>query len=113
MSVKLVVLYPPPIDEEEFERRYVGEHLPLMRTLLGPDVPLPTYRILSPAGGAGPYYRVAEIHFRDAGELQRFARSEGAERGRASSVAVSTGGPPLLLVCEQQPDVPAASPPRA
>lgn len=105
MTVKLVVLYPHPVDEIEFERRYVGKHLPLMRELVGPDVPLLTYRVLGTAEQTLPYYRVAEIHFGDMEHLERFARSEKARRGRESSIDVSTGGTPVFLVCEQRSEI--------
>lgn len=103
MPAKLVVLYPKPTDVEEFERRYHGKHLPLMRRLLGPDVPLPTYRVQRPAAGEPAYYRVAEIHFADLERLYAFVGSGGGE-GRASALEVSTGGPPTFLVCESDPD---------
>jgi uncharacterized protein (TIGR02118 family) len=99
MSVKLVVLYPKPTDIDEFERRYHGEHLPLMRSLLGPDVPLPTYRVNSPSGAEPPYYRVAEIHFADLQRFHAFVASDPAQTGRESSLKVSTGGPPTFLLC--------------
>ena len=65
MTVRLVVLYPHPNEEEEFEKYYNQVHMPLMRKLVGPEVPLPTYKTLSTPERKAEYYRVAEIHFRD------------------------------------------------
>ena len=106
MSVKLVVLYPQPTDPDEFERYYHGEHLPLMRRLVGPDVPLPTYRVRSQSGEDSNYYRVAEIHFADHAQFQAFLRCDPSGSGRASALKVSTGGVPTMLICERdaEPD---------
>ena len=41
MTAKLLVLYPKAADPDAFEKRYHGQHMPLMRELVGPDVPLP------------------------------------------------------------------------
>jgi uncharacterized protein (TIGR02118 family) len=100
MAVKLLVLYPHPKDEDEFERVYNGEHLPLMRRLVGPGVPLLTYRTVGAPDRS--YYRTAEIHFEDMAHFTRFLQSDPKGTGRASAEKVSTGGPPVFLVCEEQ-----------
>jgi uncharacterized protein (TIGR02118 family) len=105
MNAKIVVLYPHPVDSGLFEQRYVAEHLPLMRRLLGPRVALPTFRTLSTPGRPAPFYRMAEIHFDTLAQLQKFAASEDSQIGRASSQHVSTGGAPLVFVCQAQPDI--------
>lgn len=103
MPVKLVVLYPHPHDVDQFERRYAAKHLPLMRELIGPGVPLKTWKTLGAADR--PYYRVAEIHFTDMASFQKFLQNDPTGRGRASATAVSTGCPPIFLVCDEQPEV--------
>jgi uncharacterized protein (TIGR02118 family) len=105
MSAKIVVLYPQPKDPEQFEISYVGQHLPLMRRLLGPDVSLPTYRIRSTPQRPTPFYRMAEIHFPTLAELIAFAALEDSPVARASSEEVSSGGAPIVFVCERQADV--------
>ena len=55
-------LYPKPLDPEAFEARYHGQHMPLMRELVGPDRPLPTFRILGGTRSETPFYQIAEIH---------------------------------------------------
>jgi len=105
MAIKLVVLYPRPDDEAEFEREYLGKHLPLMRALVGPDVPLPTYRTIGTPSRLARYYRIAEIHFPARPSLQAFVESEGGRLGRESSLRVSSGGKPTFLVCEEQEQV--------
>lgn len=98
--IKVVVLYPHPSDPEAFEREYVEGHLPLMRRLLGPDVPLPTFKPDSSPQRPAPYYRMAEIHFSDRSQLAEFVRSGKAAIGGESSERVSTGGKPIVFVCE-------------
>lgn len=49
-----------------------------------------------------PYYRVAEIHFRDRTHLDEFTGSGKSRVGHESSVKVSTGGTPIYMVCEEQ-----------
>jgi uncharacterized protein (TIGR02118 family) len=103
MSATIVVLYPHPKDSARFEEAYVNHHLPLMRRLLGPEVPLPTYRALGTTEQPAAFYRMAEIHFETMAQLVEFASSEQAELARASSRDVSTGGSPLVFVCERHP----------
>jgi uncharacterized protein (TIGR02118 family) len=99
VSIKLVVLYPRPIDEEAFERVYHEQHMPLMRRLITPAERVPTYRVRLP--GDAQFYRMAEIHFDSFTELDAFANSEEAKNARRSSAAASTGGKPLVFVCER------------
>lgn len=106
MIAKLLVLYPHPIDEAEFERDYVGHHLPLMRKLLGPNASLPTFKTVAVGDTRPPFYRVAEILFADMAALRSYlTEKDKVERGRASSVQVSTGGDPIFLVCDEQPEI--------
>ena len=105
MRAKVMVLYPQPTDPVEFERQYVSAHLPLMRRIVGPEVPLPTYRTLPTQHRPAQFYRVAEIHFDSLEALQEFAAKERAGEGAVSSRAVSTGGPPVVLICLEQPPI--------
>jgi uncharacterized protein (TIGR02118 family) len=100
--IKVVVLYPHPADPQAFERQYLEDHLPLMRRLLGDDVPLPTFKPESSPQRPAPYYRMAEIHFRDRSQLAEFVSSGKAAIGGESSESVSTGGKPVVLVCEER-----------
>lgn len=99
MPAKLVVLYPKPLDPDEFERKYHSEHMPLMRKLVGPDVPLPTYRTLAVPGLEPRFYRVAEIHFADRDALLGYLNSDKRKIGQDSSWRLSTGGTPTVLLC--------------
>ena len=97
MSIKLVVLYPPPSDPLQFERAYHAQHMPLMRRLITPALRTPTFRVIGPA--AAPFYRMAEVHFPSIVELSAFASSEAGQGAQRSALHVSTGGPPTLVVC--------------
>ena len=99
MSIKLIVLYPRPIDEAVFEQVYHDQHMRLMRRLITPAERTPTYRVRLP--GAAPFYRMAEVHFDSLAELEAFASSDEGKGARRSSEAVSTGGKPVVLVCEK------------
>jgi len=44
---------------------------------------------------------MAEIHFETMARLLEFASSEQGQLARASAQDVSTGGPPIVLVCER------------
>jgi uncharacterized protein (TIGR02118 family) len=98
MPAKIVVLYPKPAEPDAFERAYHGEHMPMMRRIVVPAARVPTYAVRGPAGA--PFYRMAEIHFADSEQLGEFARSEQAQIARLSAARLSTGGKPLVLVCE-------------
>lgn len=102
MSIKLVVLYPRPIDEAVFERAYHGQHMPLMRSLIAPTSRLRTHRVRMPDGA--PFYRMAEVDFDDLAQLDAFARSEGGHGARRSAMQVSTGGDTCILICESDPE---------
>lgn len=101
MTIKLVVLYPHPIDEDEFEERYVHEHLPLMNRLVG-SAEIQTYRTVSVSRNPPAFYRIAEIHFRDIDQFNHFVESGNSKIGRDSSLNVSTGGEPTFLLCRQE-----------
>jgi uncharacterized protein (TIGR02118 family) len=90
MSTKLVVLYPRPLDPDEFEKGYHDEHMPLMRKLVGAGIALPTYRTFAPPGIEPSFYRVAEIHFPNKDTLMAFLQSDNRK---------ITGGTPTVLLC--------------
>jgi hypothetical protein len=73
--------------------------MPLMRRLVGPEVPMATYRVESPSGSEPPYYRVAEIDFPHRDAFLAFLSADGAREGQQSSIKVSTGGTPTFLLC--------------
>lgn len=99
MAARLIVLYPPPLDAEAFERDYFGSHMPLMRRLVGPEIVLTTHRVRNSTGARQDIYRVAEIEFASMDALRTYVASDRAREGQASSEKVSAGGRPTYLVC--------------
>lgn len=53
-------------------------------------------------GGEAPFARVAELHFPSLETLQAAAASETASRAVAHAIAISTGGPPIFLIAEEE-----------
>jgi hypothetical protein len=59
--------------------------------------------VLSSAqGGSAPFHRIAEIHVPSMSALQACAASEGAKETIANAVSISTGGPPIFIVAEEE-----------
>jgi uncharacterized protein (TIGR02118 family) len=99
MKIKVIVLYPEPVDAAAFEAGYHGHHMPMMRRIVGDPASVPTHKVLGPQGER-PFYRMAEILFPDRAALDAFAASEDARIARQSSEALSTGGKPIVFVCK-------------
>ena len=60
-------------------------------------------KVLSSArGGPAPFHRIAEIHFPSMSDLQACAASDGAKETLANAVSISTGGPPIFIVAEEE-----------
>jgi len=47
-------------------------------------------------------YRIAEIHFSSLDDLNKCVESEGGQQVVAHAAKISTGGPPIMLVCEEE-----------
>jgi uncharacterized protein (TIGR02118 family) len=102
---KLIVLYPPPADVTAFERRYHSEHAPMavqkipgLKKFLGA-------KVLGTPSGAAPYQRVAELYFDSIESLQTAMASAGGQAAVAHAVEISTGGPPVVLIAEDDKPV--------
>ena len=102
-TAKLVVIYPVPKDPEAFERIYRDQHVPLAVSKLAGKTKIVATKVLGSAqGGAPPFHRVAEIHFPSISALQACAATEGTKNTLANAVSISTGGPPIFLVAEEE-----------
>jgi uncharacterized protein (TIGR02118 family) len=102
MSAKLLVLYPTPTDPEQFDRRYVREHLPMGKASLAGATGLASYRILGSPSGKSPFARVTEVSFPSLKALQECATLPAAQRTLANAVEISTGGAPHFMIVEQE-----------
>jgi uncharacterized protein (TIGR02118 family) len=103
-GAKLVVLYPTPRDPAAFERAYREEHSPMVTpaTFKGLTRFVASKVTGTADGKSAPFVRIAELHFPSLQTLQAAAGSESAKRTVAHAVSISTGGPPMFLVAEEE-----------
>jgi len=101
-GVKVVVIYPRPQDEAEFERLYKEEHLPMAEGKLKGVTRLVATRVLSSPQGKVTAYRIAEYHFSSIDDLTKCVESDGGKEVIAHAAKISTGGAPILLICEEE-----------
>lgn len=101
-AVKLIVLYPPPKNEEAFEKIYQTEHVPLAVAKLSGKSKMVATKVLGSPQGAHPFYRIAEVYFPSMQALQACAGSDGGIEVLAHAVKISSGGPPIFLVAEEE-----------
>ena len=97
---KLIVLYPPPVDAAIFERRYSAEHVPMVFGKIPGLKKFVAARVLGTPAGPAPYQRVAELYFESSASLQAAIASPGGQAAVAHAMEISTGGPPLVLIAE-------------
>lgn len=95
--VKIVVLYGAPSDPDAFEDYYANTHLPLAATM-------PNVRrfeagkvVATPGGGELPYYRVAELWFDSAEELEASNSSPEGQATVADIANFATGGVTVFI----------------
>lgn len=98
---KLVVLYPPPKDPNEFERRYRKEHAPMVRDKMVGLRKFSAGRVLASPAGAPPFARVAELQFDSRQALDAALTSSEGQAVVAHALEISTGGPMTVLVVEE------------
>jgi uncharacterized protein (TIGR02118 family) len=103
MSFKLLVLYPPPSDAAEFERAYTEDHAPMVTSESFPGITkfVQVKVVGTPDGSPPAYTRIAELHFDSIADLQMAAGGEPAAATVAHANKISTGGAPLILVCQE------------
>jgi uncharacterized protein (TIGR02118 family) len=97
------VIYPVPTDPEAFERVYRDQHVPMAVSKLAGTTKIEATKVLGSAqGGAAPFHRIAEIHFPSISALRACAATEEAKDTLANAVSISTVGPPIFLVAEEE-----------
>lgn len=102
MSVKLIVVYPPPKDVEAFEHVYRTQHVPMAVEKLAGKTKIVAMKVLGSPQGAPAFHRIAEIHFPSMKALEACAASDGGKETVANAVAISSGGTPIFLVAEEE-----------
>jgi uncharacterized protein (TIGR02118 family) len=100
-SVKMIVAYPQPKDAAAFEKIYLQEHVPMAIANLEGKTKIVATRILQSPQGEPAFYRVAEVHFPSMEALQRCAASEGGKATLANAAKISSGGPPVIMIAEE------------
>ena len=101
-GVKIVVIYPRPQDEEAFENLYKNEHMPMAESKLKGMTRFVATKVLNSPQGRVAAYRIAEVHFSTMDDLNKCAESDGGKEVLAHAAKISTGGPPIVLVCEEE-----------
>ena len=102
---KLIVLYPPPSDPAAFERRYRLEHAPLVLEKIPGLKKFVAAHVLAAPSGSVSYQRVAELYFDSMQSLQAAMASAGGQEAVAHANEISTGGPPIVLIAEDDKPV--------
>lgn len=101
-GVKVVVIYPRPQDEEAFEKSYKDEHIPMVEEKLKGVTRLVLTKVNGSPQGKVSAYRIAEVHFSSLEDLNKCLESEGGQEVVAHAAKISTGGAPLMLICEEE-----------
>jgi uncharacterized protein (TIGR02118 family) len=101
-GIKLVVLYPRPKDVEAFEKLYTDEHVHMAVEKMVGKTKIVASKVLASTQGTPPFYRVAEVHFPSRQALDACAASPGYKETIAHAVKISSGGPPVFLIAEEE-----------
>ncbi len=99
---KIVVIYPQPADPAVFEKEYQQNHKPLAEQKLKGMTRFVASKVLGSPQGKVTAYRIAEVHFSNMEDLNKCLESEGGKEVVAHATKISTGGPPILLVCDEE-----------
>ena len=99
---KLIVMYPHPQDADQFENVYHSEHGPMAVAKLSGKTKIVATKVLDSAQSPSRFHRIAEIHFPSMQVLKACASSEGGQQVLANGMAISTGGPPVVLIAEEE-----------
>jgi uncharacterized protein (TIGR02118 family) len=100
-GVKVIVIYPRPQDEAAFETSYLQQHVPMVEKLKGITRLVLTKVNGSPQGKVAAY-RIAEVYFSTMNDLTTCIESDAGKNVIAHAQSISSGGPPLVLICEEE-----------
>lgn len=101
-GAKVVVIYPRPTDEATFEREYKEKHMPMVEEKLKGMSRFVASRVLDSPQGKVTAYRLAEVHFASMEALKKCLESDGAREVVTHAKEISTGGEPLILICDEE-----------
>ena len=101
-GVKVVVIYPRPTDEQTFEREYKEKHMPMVESKLKGMSRFVASKVLDSPQGKVTAYRIAEVHFATMDDLRKCLDSDGGREVVGHAKEISTGGEPLVLICDEE-----------
>jgi uncharacterized protein (TIGR02118 family) len=102
-GVKLVALYPAPTDAEAFDRAYTQEHVPMVNEKVINVTRWTAAKVVgTPSGEQPPFHMVVELYFPSVEALQEAFGTEGGQETAQHAFSISTGGPPVFLVAEEE-----------
>ena len=101
-GVKVIVIYPRPQDEQAFEAAYLEQHVPLIEQKLKGMTRLVLTKVTGSPQGKVTAYRIAEMYFSSMSDLNTCIESDAGKEVFAHAQAISSGGPPLILICEEE-----------
>jgi uncharacterized protein (TIGR02118 family) len=101
-GVKVIVIYPRPQDEQAFETAYLEQHIPLVEQKLKGMTRLVLTKVTGSPQGKVSAYRIAEMYFSSLDDLNTSIESDAGKEVIAHAQAISSGGPPLILICEEE-----------
>ena len=105
-QAKIIVLYPQPTDTATFDRLYEEEHLPMALKNFAGLTKFVATKVAATVQGKSPFYRMAELYFPSMEVLKAAAGSELGQKAVAHGMSISTGGPMVILVAEEQTHMP-------
>ena len=103
-AAKLSVIYPMPKDMAAFEQACSAEHIPIAASVFraAGATKVVLTKILKAAIGTPAFHRIAEIHFPSMEALQACAASQAGRDAIAHAHKISNGGPPIVLIAEEE-----------
>jgi len=101
-GVKIIVIYPRPQDEQAFEKAYTDQHVPLFQQKFKGITRLVLTKITGSPQGKVSAYRMVEVYFPSMQDLNANIESDAGKEVFAHAQTISTGGPPLILICEEE-----------
>lgn len=100
-SAKLIVAYPEPKDMQSFDAIYQKEHVPMAIANLVGKTKIVATKVLQSPQGKPQFYCIAEVHFPSMDVLKQCADSDGGKETLAHAVKISSGGPPAIMIAEE------------
>jgi uncharacterized protein (TIGR02118 family) len=94
---KVTVLYGHPTDPEAFEKYYRDHHMPLVAKMKGIAKVELTKMLGAPDGSPPDYYRMAELYFADAAQMQATMGSPEGQATAADLANFATGGAKVVI----------------